>query len=242
MSAPPGFNENNSLLPDVNAQIHVMKGGGNTNKDEESVEEHIEFSESEQNILKEYDGLDNFSGPFKKEFLKQLNNSICTKDTGDGIILSSNCWAIQQYIQSLIHSAIKKANSDSRTSNTKKEEKKEEKEEDEEEKEEGEEEKEEGEEEKEEGEEKKEGDVQNNNMSESLQGMFGKPNDNSTFENNDTNNVSNTDSVVTTNGFGQAKGGSRKSRVNKQSKSFFRRLPTRRNEKKRGTRKQKNRN
>jgi hypothetical protein len=78
-------------------------------------------------------------------------------------------------------------------------------------------------------------------MSKSLQGIFGKPNNNSAFENNDANNDSNAASVRSTEGFGQ-KGGSRKSRVNKQSKSFFRRLPTRRNEKKRGTRKQKTRN
>jgi len=223
MSAPPpGFNENNSLLPDVNAQIHVMKGGGNTNENEgkpvnkeEPVEEHIEFSESEKSVLKEYSGLDAFPAPFKREFLNQLNNGICTKDTGDSIILSEKCWAIQQYIQSLIHSAFKKANSVSRTSNiTKKEEEKEE---------------------------KKEEEV-NTNMSESLQGMVGKPNSNSAFENNNSNNVSNTDSVVTTNGFGQAKGGSRKSRVNKKLNTYFRRLPTRRNEKKRGTRKQKTRN
>jgi transcription elongation factor Elf1 len=223
MSAPPGFNENNSLLPDVNAQIHVMKGGGNTNKDEESVEEHIEFSESEQNILKEYDGLDNFSGPFKKEFLKQLNKSICTKDTGDGIILSSDCWAIQQYIQSLIHSAIKKANSSSKSLNTSKKVRGEEKEEENEEK----------EEEKDEEEEKEK---TNNDYSDSLRDIHGKPN-NTAFENNN----SNTDSVRTTNGFGQAKGGSRKLRVNKKSNTYFRRLPTRRREKKNGTRKQKNR-
>ena len=238
MSAPPGFNENNSLLPDVNAQIHVMKGGGNTNKDEEPVEEHIEFSESEQNILKEYDGLDNFSGPFKKEFLKQLNKGICTKDTGDGIILSSDCWAIQQYIQSVIHSAIKKANSSSKSLNTNKKEKNEEKKQEKEEKEE-----EKGEEKgKEKGEEKEKEDNQNtnNDYSDSLRGMYGKPN-NTAFENNNSNNNSNTDSVRTTNGFGQAKGGSRKSRVNKKSNTYFRRLPTRRKEKKNGTRKQKNR-
>jgi len=212
---PPGFNENNSLLPDVTAQIHVMKGGGNTDKNENTnKEEPVEFTEDEMNTINEYSGLDAFTGSFKREFLKQLDNNICTKDTGDSTILSSKCWAIQQYIQSVIHNAFKKANSVTRTSNTNKEK----------------------EEEKEEGE-KKEEDVQNNNMSESLQGMYGKPNDNTAFENND----SNTDSVVTTNGFGQ-KGGSRKSRANKKSNGFFRRLPTRRKEKKNGTRKQKTRN
>jgi len=108
MSAPPGFNPENSLLPDVKAPIHVMTGGG-----DQSQEPSKPYTKSELDTLEKYGGLEDVPDNVKRAFLIQEATARCSNDTGDGSILLSDCWAVQSVIQHLIQKAIKRSNSES---------------------------------------------------------------------------------------------------------------------------------
>jgi bifunctional DNA-binding transcriptional regulator/antitoxin component of YhaV-PrlF toxin-antitoxin module len=101
MSAPPGFNETSSNLPDPgpsSAPIHVMRGGG------------VGGSSEDFEILKEY-GL-NEGGILEKElteeekqiFLKQIKNGVCEK--ANGILLKNDCSMVAKVTRLLIEACM----------------------------------------------------------------------------------------------------------------------------------------
>lgn len=103
MSAPPGFNETSSNLPDPgpsSAPIHVMRGGG------------MIGGEDDLAILKEYGlvegGLleNELSEEEKQDFLKQIKSGICKN--ANSTILNKDCAAVSKvtrlYIQKCMNS------------------------------------------------------------------------------------------------------------------------------------------
>lgn len=109
MSAPTGFNENASLLPDPGANavpIHVMRGGGKGGNS----------STEDDEILKKYgmgkDGPieDRIPPETRAEFIKQIKSGVCSANTGDSVILNKDCWAVLEVIRELINVGIQKAN------------------------------------------------------------------------------------------------------------------------------------
>jgi len=113
MSAPPGFNPDSSLLPDVNAPIHVMTGGGDPAiEPNSSVASAIPYTPEERKVLEKYGGLEDINETTKRAFLVQEASARCSSDTGDGTILAADCWAVQAVIRNLIQKAIKRSNSE----------------------------------------------------------------------------------------------------------------------------------
>jgi hypothetical protein len=102
MSAPPGFNSNDSLLPDPGANsapIHVMKGGG-------LVFQNGGFTPAEEAVLDKYQlgpgGIleEEIPSDVKTAFLQQIQsfeNGSLNLST-----LKKNQWAILQVIQTLL--------------------------------------------------------------------------------------------------------------------------------------------
>jgi hypothetical protein len=110
MSAPSGFNEHASLLPDpgTNARpIHVMNGGGSSSDSN---------SNENDEILKKYgmgkDGPieDRIPPETRVEFIKQIKSGVCSANTGNSVILKKDCWAVLEVVRELINVGIQKAN------------------------------------------------------------------------------------------------------------------------------------
>jgi hypothetical protein len=107
---PPGFNSNDSLLPDPGpsaAPIHVMRGGGG---------EAQATSEEDKNLLEKYgmgpEGIlkGKIDEKVKAEFLKQLKSGKCSVGTGDMVILKKDCWAVSMVIRELLKAGIQRTN------------------------------------------------------------------------------------------------------------------------------------
>jgi hypothetical protein len=113
MSAPPGFNPDSSLLPDVNAPIRVMTGGGDpATQPTSSVQSATSYTPEERKVLEKYGGLQDINEITKRAFLAQEASARCSSNTGDATILSADCWAVQAVIRNLIQKAIKRSNSE----------------------------------------------------------------------------------------------------------------------------------
>jgi len=100
MSVPHGFNPTESVLPQPGGSvpIHVMQGG-NANST---------YTRKDLSLLVQYglvnvpmSAIDNDA----KEFLKQIKNPKCSSDTGTGIILDADCWAVSKYIRKIANEA-----------------------------------------------------------------------------------------------------------------------------------------
>lgn len=115
MSAPPGFNEQASNLPDPGAAaapIHVMRGGGGAAAQVGGKP----FSMEEENILESY-GLTNsaitqhipdFDDEFKNTFLTQVRSGKCEQKGNS--ITNRDCWAVTTVIKALIQAKFAQGN------------------------------------------------------------------------------------------------------------------------------------
>jgi hypothetical protein len=118
MSAPPGFNEQASNLPDPGvaaAPIHVMRGGGGAAVDPEQVGGKP-FSMEEENILESYGLTDSaitqhiqgFDDEFKNTFLTQVRSGKCEQKGNS--ITNRDCWAVTTVIKALIQAKFAQGN------------------------------------------------------------------------------------------------------------------------------------
>ena len=97
-----------NLIPQVAGQIHVMRGGGGTEKASSSVKPGA-YTKEEQLTLRQY-GLnpggiiaDAIDEPTKRAFLDQVASGACSADSGDSVILKKNCWAVVAVVRALIN-------------------------------------------------------------------------------------------------------------------------------------------
>ena len=117
MSAPPGFNEQASNLPDPGAAaapIHTMRGGGavvnqsgGTIKSFSMEEEAIleKYGLNDDNITQHIEGFDDL---FKDEFIKQIRSGKC-ENKGNSIT-QKDCGAVTSVIRAITKENIAKAN------------------------------------------------------------------------------------------------------------------------------------
>jgi hypothetical protein len=63
-----------------------------------------------QKYIEEYDTLESYDSTFKTAFINQVKSTVCSKGTGDGVILSKNCWAVTKYIRDMISKNIELTN------------------------------------------------------------------------------------------------------------------------------------
>ena len=98
MSAPPGFDAKESLLPDVGGSIHVMRGGSYSHSggyDSEDLKTLTEYGLQPGGIIAA-----KVDEPTKQAFLDQLSS--CGRNSGNSAILKKSCWAVVAVTRALI--------------------------------------------------------------------------------------------------------------------------------------------
>lgn len=120
MSAPPGFSEHASGLPELSAAaaavpIHRMSGGGRVItsqvggiKKSYSMDDLqiLELYGLTENTLAPY--IEGFNESFKDEFLKQIHSGNC--ETKGNSITKKDCWAVSAVIRATILANLAKGN------------------------------------------------------------------------------------------------------------------------------------
>lgn len=115
MSAPNGFNEHASNLPDPGAAaapIHMMRGGGGSTAEIPEQSGGVEFSMKDEAIFDEMglndsmitQHIDGFDDEFKRAFLRQYRSGEC--DTKGNSITNRDCWAYAKLVGALIKANI----------------------------------------------------------------------------------------------------------------------------------------